>query len=80
MADVQTRIMALVDAPANQKRPQDLARWAIESGNTYGYSVKVLEKEACQEEGLHALLAVNRGSEDPAVLIVMEYRGGADDE
>ena len=79
VADVQTRIMALVDAPANQKRPQDLAKWATESGNTHGYSVRVLDKEACREEGLHALLAVNRGSEDPAVLIVMEYRGGAPD-
>ena len=80
VADVQTRIMALVDAPANQKRPQDLAKWARESGSTYGYSVKVLDKEVCREEGLHALLAVNRGSEDPAVLIVMEYRGGTDDD
>ncbi len=76
LADVQTRIMALVDAPANKKRAQDLAAWAVESGKTYGYDVRVLDKAACLEEGLHALLAVNRGSEDPAVLIVMEYRGG----
>ena len=79
-ADVQNRIKALVDAPANLKRPQDLAAWATKSGKTYGYEVKVLDKAACQEEGLHALLAVNRGSEDPAVLIVMEYRGGKDED
>ena len=80
VTDVQARVMALVDAPANKKRPQDLARWATESGQAYGYTVKILEKEACREEGLHALLAVNRGSEDPAVLIVLEHRGGAEDE
>ncbi len=78
LADVQTRIMALVDAPANKKRPQDLAAWAVESGRTYGYDVRVLDKAACREEGLHALLAVNRGSEDPAVFIVMDYRGGGE--
>ena len=79
LADVQMRIMALVDAPANKKRPQDLANWAVQSGKDHGFSVRVLDKAACQREGLHALLAVNRGSEDPAVLIVMEYRGqGAD--
>ncbi|MBB4079611.1 leucyl aminopeptidase [Lewinella aquimaris] len=76
LASVQNRIRALVDAPANKKRPQDLAAWATESGKTYDYSVRVLDKAACEKEGLHALLAVNRGSEDPAVLIVMEYRGG----
>ena len=80
LADVQNRVRALVDAPANKKRAQDLAAWARESGRTYNYDVKVLDKAACAEEGLHALLAVNRGSEDPAVLIVMEYRGGAQDE
>ena len=79
LAEVQNRIRALVDAPANKKRPQDLAEWAVQSGSTYGYKVRILDKAACREEGLHALLAVNRGSEDPAVLIVMEYRGGKPD-
>ena len=78
LADVQNRVRSLVDAPANKKRAQDLAAWAVASGQAYGYDVKVLDKEACRDEGLHALLAVNRGSEDPAVLIVMEYRGAAD--
>ena len=75
LADVQARVMALVDAPANKKRPQDLSAWAINSGQHYGYEVKILGKHACEEEGLHALLAVNRGSEDPAQFIIMEYRG-----
>jgi len=75
LAEVQLRIMALVDAPANIKRPQYLAEWAVASGKEYGYEVKVLDKAACEAEGLGALLAVNRGSEDPARFIVMEYRG-----
>ncbi len=75
LADTQLSIIALVDAPANVKRPQYLAQWAVESGKKYGYSVNVLDEEACEKEGLGALLAVNRGSEDPARFIVMEYKG-----
>ena len=75
LADVQTRIMHLVDAPANVKRPQYLARHAVEAGEAHGFSVKVLGREACLAEGLGALLAVNRGSEDEAQFIVMEYDG-----
>ena len=75
LAETQRRIMALVDAPANYKRPQDLAAWAAESGDAYGYDVRVLDEQECAVEGLGALLAVNRGSEDPARFIVMEYKG-----
>lgn len=75
LADVQARIMQLVDAPANFKRPQHLAAWALASGEKYGYDVQVLDKAACEQAGLGALLAVNRGSEDPARFIIMEYRG-----
>lgn len=75
LAETQLSIMALVDAPANMKRPQDLANWAKASGKAHGYKVKVLGKKACEKEGLGALLAVNRGSEDEARFIIMEYKG-----
>lgn len=76
-AETQLELMSLVDAPANIKRPQYLADWAIASGKQYGYSVKVLDKPACEELGLGALLGVNRGSEDPARFIIMEHKGAA---
>jgi len=75
LAETQMSIMALVDAPANMKRPQDLARWAKTSGKTHGYKVKVFDKARCEKEGFGALLAVNRGSEDEARFIIMEYKG-----
>ena len=75
LAKTQLGIMALVDAPANMKRPQDLAAWAKASGKAHGYKVKVLGKKACEKEGMGALLAVNRGSEDEARFIIMEYKG-----
>lgn len=77
LAETQLAIMRLVDAPANVKRPQYLADWAGSSGKKYGYDVTVLDKKACEEHGLGALLAVNRGSEDPARFIIMEYKGAA---
>ncbi|MEN9612983.1 MAG: hypothetical protein RLZZ628_3797, partial [Bacteroidota bacterium] len=74
MAETQARIMALVDAPANFKYPQKIAEFAIESGEKYGFDVKVFDEKQCLELGLHALLAVGRGStENPARFIVMEY-------
>ncbi|MCB0663443.1 MAG: leucyl aminopeptidase family protein [Saprospiraceae bacterium] len=73
-ARTQIRIMDLVNAPANKKRPEVLGQWAKDSGEQFGYSVKVLDKTDIEKEGLHGLLAVNRGSEDPPVFILMEYK------
>lgn len=73
IADTQMRIFDLVNAPGNKKNPASLAAWAVESGNKYGYEVTAYNKEQITEMGLEALLAVNRGSEDPAYFIVMKY-------
>lgn len=75
IADTRMRCMELVNAPANKKRPQDLAQWAMESGDRFDYNVRVLDKGRCEAEGMGALLAVNRGSEDPARFVIMEYQG-----
>ena len=69
-------IMDLVNAPSNHKRPENLVAWAESSGKLYGYEVMVLDRDQLEEQGFHALLAVNRGSEDPATLIVATYKGG----
>lgn len=76
IAEVQCRIFDLVNAPANKKPPQVLARWAMDSGRQYGYEVTIFEKADLERMGMHALLAVNRGSEHPPVLIAMEYDPG----
>ena len=69
----QMSIMNLVNAPGNKATPEYLAQWAKNSGKKYGFKVKVLNKRQCLTEGLHALLAVNKGSEYPPTFIVMEY-------
>ncbi|WP_064197721.1 MULTISPECIES: M17 family metallopeptidase [Emticicia] len=81
IAETQARIMALVDAPANYKYPQKIAEFAIESGKKYGFDVKVYDEKQCLELGLHALLAVGRGStENPARFIVMEYNNNSSEK
>lgn len=70
----QREILDLVNQPGNVLTPERLAEAVQSAGSRDGYQVTVLDKKAIQSEGLEALLAVNRGSSLPPVLIVMEYR------
>ena len=74
ISKTQMQIFDLMNAPANKKTPQSLAKWAVDSGKKFGYKVTVLEKQQLKSQKLDALLAVGQGSEHPPVLIVMEYR------
>lgn len=74
IGQTQCEIFDLVNAPANKKTPQELARWAVASGQQHGYSVTLFDCPQLESMGMMALLAVNRGSEHPPVLIVMEYK------
>lgn len=74
MANSQMSIFDIVNAPSNKKLPSDLAAWAIDSGKKYGYKVETFDQQQMEAKGLHALLAVNRGSEFPAAFIIMEYQ------
>ncbi|MCE7061323.1 M17 family metallopeptidase [Dyadobacter sp. CY343] len=72
-AVVQMRIMDLMNAPGNYKTPETLAEWAKKSGSENGYQVTVLDKSKLEKLGMHALLAVSKGSEAPPVMIISEY-------
>ncbi len=74
VAETQLRIFDLVNAPSNKKFPAQLGEWALASGAAYDYQVTVMDKAAIEATGLHALLAVNQGSDAPPAFIVMEYR------
>ncbi|KAB7731692.1 leucyl aminopeptidase [Rudanella paleaurantiibacter] len=74
IALTQRQIMDLMNAPSNYKTPQTLADWAVASGRQHGYSVRVLNKAQIEQEGLQALLAVNRGSDHEPVFIIAEYK------
>ena len=73
IAEAQLQILDLVNAPGNKVTPKALANWAKKSGKANGFKVRVLNKAQAKKIGLHALLAVNKGSEYPPAFIIMEY-------
>ena len=70
----------LGNLPGNICTPTYLAEQAVELGKQYNVKTTILEKEEMQKLGMGALLSVARGSRQPPKLIVLEYRGGKDDE
>ena len=73
----QKEAFDLVNQDAGHLTPEALGKWAKASGKKYGYDVKVYGKEAIEEMGLKAYLAVNRGSEFAPAFIVAEYKSKA---
>jgi leucyl aminopeptidase len=69
----------LGNLPGNICTPSYLAAQALELGRTFAkLEVEVLDEDAMAELGMGALLSVSRGSRQPAKLIVMQFKGGAD--
>jgi len=64
----------LVNAPANDMTPTDLAT-AASSLKRKSITVKILEKKDIQKIGMGAFLAVSYGSKELPKFIVAEYRG-----
>src|SRR5688572_16464273 len=71
---VQHEVMNLVNTPASHKSPAALGEWANASAQRHNYTSTILNKEQLFQMGMHALLAVNRGSEHPAGCIVTHYK------
>ena len=65
----------LINEPANVLGPIEFAAKAAELGQ-YGVDVEILEPEALEELGMGSLLCVAQGSDRPARLVVMQWRGG----
>jgi leucyl aminopeptidase len=74
IAESQSNALDLINAPANVKTPAFIASWAQESGRKYGYDVQAfVGRKKLEELGLHALLAVNQGSNDDPAFLVISY-------
>ena len=65
----------LANLPGNMCTPSYLAEQAQALGARAGIKVSVIEKADMETLGMGALLAVARGTHEPAKLIVLEYRG-----
>lgn len=67
----------LANTPANFCTPQHLADKARALGKEFkSLRIDVLSEAAMEKLGMGSLLSVSRGSEQPAKLITMEYKGG----
>jgi leucyl aminopeptidase len=80
VARADTLARDLGNQPGNVATPTYLAETAERMGRERGLKVTVLGRAELEEEGMGALLAVAAGSEQEPRLIVMEHRGGGDDD
>ncbi|MFD2215891.1 leucyl aminopeptidase [Metabacillus endolithicus] len=65
----------LTNMPPNLLTATELASYSIELAKRYQFEYEVLEKEDMERLGMGALLAVNKGSEEPPKMIVLKYQG-----
>jgi len=63
----------LVNEPASVLTPTEMAKRAEEMAARYGLDIEVLDEHQMKELGMGAILAVARGSDEPARVIVLRY-------
>jgi leucyl aminopeptidase len=65
----------VVNEPANNMTPSQMADAARKLARTYGLSVEVLDKERMTKLGMGGLLGVAQGSQQPPKFIILGYKG-----
>jgi leucyl aminopeptidase len=63
----------LVNEPASVLTPSELASRALELASRFNLDADVLDEQQMKELGMGAILAVARGSDEPAKLIILRY-------
>lgn len=79
VARAANRVRDLVNRPASDLPPTGLAAIAQTVAEEVGCAYQVLGPEEIAEVGMHALLAVARGSEEEPRFIILEHQAGRDD-
>jgi leucyl aminopeptidase len=72
--DAVMRTRDLSVGPGNFVTPTYLAEQAREVAQAHGLEIAVWGKDELRERGMNGVLAVNRGSAEPPVFVVMRYR------
>ena len=69
----------LGNLPGNTCTPRYLADQAVHLADRYSkLSCEVFDEDTLEEIGMHCLLSVSRGSEEPARFIILNYQGAKD--
>ena len=69
----------LVNRPANIATPTHIAEAAARMAAETGLRCEILDKAALEVLGMHTLLSVNRGGDEPARMVILEHNVGRDD-
>ncbi len=69
----------LVNEPANVLTTSNFAERLVEM-TELGLEVEVLDEAQLEELGMRTLLSVGQGSDSPSKVVVMQWKGGADDQ
>jgi len=80
VARAENLARTLQSRPGNIATPSHLAEAAARVAAAAGLDVAVYDEARMHAEGMHAILAVSRGSDEEARLIILEHRGGAEGE
>mgnify|MGYP000884484850 CR=1 FL=1 len=67
----------LVDEPSNILTPSRFAELALEAATGAGLAARVLDRREMEALGMHALLAVSRGSAEPPKMVILETAAAA---
>ena len=70
----------LANEPGNRLTPSVLAQTAAEIAEKYGLEIEVLGEPEMEEKQMGAILAVARGSDEPARFIVLRHFGAPEGE
>lgn len=78
LAEAATLARDLVNEPANEMTPTDLANAARKAARGLtGLTCEVYDRDFAEKQGMRAYLGVAQGSVEPPRIIVMKYRGDA---
>lgn len=80
IARAQNVARTLQARPGNVATPSHLADEAARVAGAAGLRLTVFDEARMAQEGMHAILAVSRGSEEEARFIILEHRGGGEGE
>ncbi|MFN2109266.1 MAG: leucyl aminopeptidase family protein, partial [Anaerolineae bacterium] len=69
----------LVNRPANIATPTHIAEAAERMAGETGLRCEVLDKATLEALGMHTLLSVNQGGDEPARMVILEHNAGRDD-
>jgi leucyl aminopeptidase len=76
LANAQNFVRDINELPANFATPTHVAKEAAKLAKTNKLKIKVIEKSEMKKLGMGGILAVNRGSDEPPKLVILEYNAG----